>query len=324
VPFLKERWMMFFEKDNRYQEGSSTEFAVGIDLGSNTLRVVKLECATGKIVGRYEKIVRTADGLIHSGMICRNAANRIIKAIGDAAAKVDFSGAKVRAVATEAIRKASNGKYVLEYIYENTGIDFEIINGVEEAQLTLLAVESRLTKLGMAENPFVLTDIGGGSTELVFKIGSKIIIRSFPVGIVTMAQRYPVEDELRRRLMTLMDPLKKFVRHTVSKYGKPEVFVATAGTPTTIAALKLGMDSHLYDPERVNGTVLEREDLSRWYRSLVNMGEEERKLAVGSGREDLIVAGILILDRLFSILGQKKCLVVDDGLREGVSLTLCQ
>ena len=298
-------------------------FAVGIDLGSNTLRAVKRDCESGEFVAEYEKIVRTADGLQESGRISDAAAGRIVQALKEARGHIGFEGGVLRAVATEAMRRASNRNAVLKRIEEETGVAFELIDGEEEAALTLLAVGRRLESLSEMNDSFVLADIGGGSTELIFRYPGQTITRSFPLGIVTLSQEAGSWEKVGELLPQKLPPLRDFVETVYGQYGRVESFVATAGTPTTVAALKLGMDYQSYDAKRVNGTRLQRNELELYLRKLLAMEKAQREKAVGVGRDDLIAAGILIFEALFDLLGLEECIVIDDGLREGVAISLC-
>jgi len=296
---------------------------IAIDLGSNTLRVTKLECATGKFIADFEKIVKTADMLESTGVIHHEAVDRVIYAIEEAKEKVDFSGASVKAVTTEAIRQALNSEEVLARIAKETGVSFGIISGEEEAELTLLAVKSRLERLHLAARNFVLVDIGGGSTELIFYYGDETISKSFPVGIVTIAQRYETLSKIEEILPQEMLDMQMFCAEVYATMGKTEAFIATAGTPTTVAAMKLGLNYETYDAKKVNGTSLNREELDVYLKKLLSMPFEERETAVGTGRSDLIAAGILIFKEVYRIVEFESCIVIDDGLREGVALKAC-
>ncbi|WP_292658962.1 phosphatase [Nitratifractor sp.] len=313
----------FGERRKATPFNQNPKFSIGIDLGSNTLRVVKRDCRSGEFVAEYEKIVRTADGLQQSGRISEAVVERIVQALKEARECVGFEGAALRAVTTEAMRRAENREAVLKRIEEETGVRFEIIEGSEEASLTLLAVEGRLKALHAANNSFVLVDIGGGSTELIFRYPGKTLSRSFPLGIVTLSQEAGSLEKVGELLPEKLPPLREFVERVYGRYGRVQSFVATAGTPTTVAALKLGMNYRTYDAKRINGTRLQREELAIYLRKLLAMNKAEREKAVGVGRDDLIAAGILIFEALFDLLGFEECIVIDDGLREGVAISLC-
>lgn len=293
---------------------------IAIDLGSNTLRVLEYDCDNDKVVYEFEKIVNTADELAENGYINDGAIARVIDAIKEAQEKIDFSTHCVKAVATEALRRASNANDVLSKIKKDTSVLFDIISGKEEARLTLLAVKNRLEKLHHASDSFVLVDIGGGSTELIFHFPHETVLKSFPVGIVTVAQSYKNLEDIETALPKEMLEMQMFCAEVYATKEKVESFVATAGTPTTVAAMKLGFNYETYDASKINGASLQKDELDFYLEKLLSMPFEEREQTVGIGRGDLIAAGILIFKQLFSILEFNTCVVVDDGLREGLAL----
>jgi len=298
-------------------------YVIAIDLGSNTLRATKLDCQSGKFIAAYEKIVKTADMLERTGVIHHEAVDRVIYAIKEVQKKIDFSNAGIRAVTTEAVRQAHNSEEVLGRIRKETGIDFEIISGDAEAKLTLLAVKNRLGKLHHAATNFVLVDIGGGSTEVIFRYGEETFSKSFPVGIVTIAQRYGDLQKIAEALSGELFDMQMYCAEMYATKGEAEAFIATAGTPTTVAAMKLGQTYETYDAKKINGTLLKQEELDIYLKKLLSMPFAEREIMVGTGRSDLIAAGILIFKQIYTIVGFGSCIVIDDGLREGAALATC-
>jgi len=296
---------------------------IAIDLGSNTLRVLEYDCETGTQISEYEKVVKTADGLVKHGVIRNDAILRVISAIHEAKKQIDFSSTIIKAVTTEAVRRAKNSDEVLLQIKQETGVSFEIISGDEEARLTLQAVKHRLFALNHPSNSFVLVDIGGGSTELIFHYENETITKSFSMGIVTIAQTYGELEKIEKVLPQEMSQMQSFCSKVYEKYGKVDAFVATAGTPTTVAAMKLGLNYDTYDASKINGMKLEVNELEFYLKKLLTLPFEEREITVGTGRSDLIAAGILIYKQLFTILGFDSCVIIDDGLREGVAIEIC-
>ena len=297
---------------------------IAIDLGSNSLRILKMNCETKERLGEFHKTVKTADGLSHSGLISKEAVERVIVALHEAEKKLDFSDARIKAVTTEAIRQAINSDEVLKAIQEQTKIIFEVIDGEQEALYALTAVQSRLKILGEAPKSFMIADIGGGSTELLFHYGEeKTFSKSFPIGIVTVTQTFKTLPEISNAIPALMNPMKNYFNEVTAQYGAVELFIATAGTPTTVAAMKLGMEYETYDAQKIHGTRLSQKDLVRQLMKLLEMTPEERINAVGVGRDDLIASGILIYDELYTISGYKESMVIDDGIREGVAFSEC-
>ncbi|WP_456450877.1 Ppx/GppA phosphatase family protein [Hydrogenimonas sp.] len=294
-----------------------------IDLGSNTFRAVRLDCENLEPVAVYEKIVRTADGLVETGRIAEAAVARIVAAAKEAKERVGF-GDGVAAVGTEAVRRAANAAEVLARIEKEAGLRFRVIDGAQEAAYTLLAVRTRLKKLGLESERFVLVDIGGGSTEVLFFDEGRVHSESFPLGIVTVAQKYGSLGRIAEALEEKTAPIRVHLEEAKAQGFRPRLFVPTAGTPTTVAAMKLGMTYATYDPARINGTVVTREDLQVQLARLLSLDEKARQKLVGVGREDLIAAGILIFDKLYGILGFDEAVVIDDGLREGVAIAECR
>jgi exopolyphosphatase/guanosine-5'-triphosphate,3'-diphosphate pyrophosphatase len=257
---------------------------------------------------------------VQYGVINNDAIKRVISAIQEAQEQIDFSSSIVRAVTTEAVRRAVNSDEVLSQIKKETGVAFEIISGEEEARLTLLAVKRRLSTLQHASESFVLIDIGGGSTELIFHYEKETVSKSFPLGIVTIAQTHETLENIEKVLHKEMAEMQIFCDQLYKRKGKVNTFVATAGTPTTVAAMKLGQNYETYDASKINGTSLEAGELDIYLKKLLSMPFGEREIAVGTGRSDLIAAGILIYKQLFSLLGFESCRVIDDCLRAGVAI----
>ncbi len=308
----------------KLEETLKEAYVYGIDLGSNTLRAVSYDCQRGEFVAEYEKIVRTADGLIEHKKILEATKRRIINAILEAKKNLGFKNGSIKAVATEALRRASNREEIVCAIKEESGISFEVIDGEEEARLSLLAVRRRLKRLGIEDESFVMVDIGGGSTEIIFQTQKEVISRSFPLGIVTLSQEAKRWEAIPSLISKYLPAIEEFIKERRSYSRGIERFVATAGTPTTVAALKLGMDYESYDRNRVNGARLNRLDLRQSLDRLLAMTPKERQRAVGVGRDDLIASGILIFEAIFDLLEARECIVIDDGLREGAALSLCE
>ncbi len=286
---------------------------ISCDLGSNTIRFVEIECESKKRVQEFEKIVKTADGLKQTGKISKDALARVIKAIKEAGKIFDFSKG-VEAVTTEALRVATNQKEVLDEIFLQTGLRFEVLSGEEEAFFTNIAVKNQID-----DKSYLLIDIGGGSTEISIVENDTIISKSFDLGIVTLTQEYGIKN-LRKGLEKKILEVKKFFKDK----NIPKKCIATAGTPTTIASFLLENDYQNYDYVAVNGMVLTLTDIKNTEKKLLSMDEQERKRWVGVGREDLIISGIEIFLEVLKVLDFRECIVIDDGLREGIALYMCK
>ncbi|QPH84501.1 disulfide bond formation protein DsbA [Campylobacter concisus] len=288
---------------------------IAIDLGSNTFRValVKKEQNGFSNEQIYEKIVGAARGLNESGKIADESKNRLFEAIAEAKSKFDFDKFKCVAVATEAFRVASNSEEIFSEIREKFGINFHIISGKAEAKLTFLGVQNAFKKLGINEN-FSVIDIGGASSE----IGEDGNFMSFKFGIITFFEKFKTLDLMQENAKFYTKDAREFLNSLKNRF-----IVLTSGVPTTIVALRLGLNYENYDPKKVSGYELRDDDLAWFIGELLKMDDKSADLAVGRNRKYPLIAGTLLLEELLS--GQEaKFLVIDDGLREGVGVAYLQ
>ncbi len=291
---------------------------IGCDLGSNTIRIVQIDCDTKQRIKEFERIVKTGKDLQKNGYISQESIQNILNALKDASKIIDFKSDKTKCIATQALRVANNANVVIKSIKDMFGLDFETIDGDLEARYTILGVKTSLANLNMNDSDFALFDLGGGSTELSYVSGEKIETQSFTFGILNVFERY--RENLTKGIKEELKPLEKFA----SKQQKPSFLVATAGTPTTVCAFLQGMDYKHYDHKKINGKALHAEDFKKAYDMILSMSSEEQERYCGTGRSELIKTGILIVTNLMEEIGYDECIVIDDGLREGVALSLCE
>lgn len=290
-----------------------------IDLGSNSFRVVTYDFNTNTILNEFHEVVGMADGLVQTGKISHKAQQRVINAIKRAAEKLKFDPSKALCVTTAAMRYASNNQEVLKNFQENTGANFQIIDPQEEARLTLLAIKYALKRENYKSENFIVLDIGGGSTEIIVNTHETFIAQSFPFGIVTLTQKYHDIKTTKEALTLLKKEIGSFIDSLPFNLENYH-FIATAGTPTTIAAVKLGLDAYAYNKNLVNGTKVFKEDLYQALELFKNKPLEELTQLVGKGRVEFIEVGILIYEAIFEVLNKNESIVFDDGLREGVAI----
>ncbi|MDS1314650.1 Ppx/GppA phosphatase family protein [Aliarcobacter butzleri] len=292
---------------------------VTIDLGSNSFRVLKYDYKNHKIISEFNEVVGMADGLVETLNISKDAMIRVINAINKASQDLNFDPKDAVCVTTAAMRKALNNKEVLSFFEEKTGAKFSIIDANEEARLTLLAVKYALKREKINSENFVLLDIGGGSTEIVVNTAQNYEAKSFDFGIVTMTQKSIKKEDLEKDLDDRKIQIKEFL--TSLKIDlKDYSFVATAGTPTTIAAIKLGQDYFSYDRNIVNGTKVNLNDLEDSLKIFKSHSKDELTKLVGQGRVEFMEVGTYIYKMVFQVLQKDESIVLDDGLREGVAI----
>lgn len=293
------------------------------DLGSNTLRILEFDCEKRVRIKEFERVVRTAQNLYKTQMISIESQKRILDALDEASKLFDFSCDDVFCVTTEALRQATNSKEVIQKIKDKFGLEFKIIDGQEEARLTLLGIESGLEDAGIKSDNYVMMDLGGGSTEISFKKEGKTISKSFSFGIVTCAERYKTIDTISKNIAHDTKQIREFIEQNHIDIKSYIRFVATAGTPTTVASFVEGMPYNSYDYKKINGKILHVKDFRNSLEKLLKLEESEREFWVGTNRSDLVCAGILIVQDIMNLLGFSECTVIDNGLREGLAISKC-
>ncbi len=293
-----------------------------IDLGSNSFRVLIYDCLNSEIIDEYNEVVGTADGLNQTGIISNEAQARVIKAIKNSSLKMKFDPKKAICVTTAAMRLAKNSNEVLKLFEQQTGARFKIIDGKEEARLTLLAIKYALKREKITSSKFILLDIGGGSTEIIVNKEEEFFSHSFNFGIVTLTQKYLKYDDLLKQIDLYKIDIKAYLDEL--KFDLEDyIFVATAGTPTTVAALKLGQDFFHYDKKAINGTVVNLKDLEDCLKIFKTSSIQLITKLIGKGRVEFIEIGIFIYKAIFEVLNKKDSIVLDDGLKEGVAINHC-
>ncbi|WP_459880349.1 Ppx/GppA phosphatase family protein [Campylobacter concisus] len=282
---------------------------IAIDLGSNTFRVALIKKEQNGFSNEqiYEKIVGAARGLNESGKIGEEAKNRLFVAIAESKSKFDFAKFKCVAVATEAFRVASNSEEIFSEIREKFGVNFHIINGQAEAKLTFLGVQNALKKLDINDK-FSIIDIGGASSE----IGEEGKFISFKFGIITFYERFKTLGLMQENAKIYTKEARAFLASLNNKF-----ITLTSGVPTSIAALKLGLNYENYDAKKINGSELKMSDFDHFISALLKLDEAAANVAVGKDRKFPLIAGTLLLKELLSEQ-EAKFIVIDDGLREGV------
>lgn len=292
---------------------------VSIDLGSNSFRTLLYDGLNHKIIDEYQEVVGMADGLIDTSNISFEAQNRVIEAVKKSIVKLNYNPKDAICVTTAAMRMAKNSSEVLKRFKDECNLDFKIIDGEEEARLTLLAIKYALKREKKESEHFILIDIGGGSTELIINNANRHFAKSFDIGIVTLAQKYKNSTNIIAELEKRKNEILEFI-DSLNIDLKNFNFVATAGTPTTIAAVKLGLTFASYDRNLINGTELSLDEIEAFLNKFSSLSQEKIFKLVGPGRTDFIESGVFIFRLFYEILNKNKSIVFDDGLREGVAI----
>lgn len=296
-----------------------------IDIGSNAVRLLIAEVQDRKIteiIHRKRHITKLAEVLNSRKMLSNAAVERTLAALADFVRSINqYKAERVHAVATSAVREATNPELLLDAAKE-MGLHIEVIDGDTEAGLIYDGV---MSGLHAEDKNLLMFDIGGGSTEFICsKTGKEPAGISVPMGVVKMAEMYSFKDRLDMEHMDRMKiPVYSLLDKVVQTLGcKPEVLIGSAGTPTTLAAIDMQMTE--YDQEKVNGYILKRENILKHFNTLCDMPAELRIHVPGmeKGREEVIIPGTLITMELMDMLGIDELTVSDYGLREGLAVAI--
>jgi len=296
-----------------------------IDIGTNTVRLLILQIKPDgnlREIAQVRAITRLGKGMDTEKKILDDRMDETISVLTkfrDECRK--FEPLTIRAVATSAVREASNQKDFVSRVKKEAGLEIEVISWEEEANLMIKGV---LWKLPNIEKDILVFDIGGGSTEFLLARDRKIISSvGTQLGTVRLTERFishhPVglseykalEIHFRRELKVVKEKLSDFL---------PEVLVGTAGTVTTLAAIDGGV--YPYDPEVIHGRSLTYKRVEELLEDLKNKSLAERSAmrAIEKGREDLIVAGGALVLETMRVFECNLLTVSEHGLREGLVL----
>ena len=296
-----------------------------IDIGSNTVRLLILEFDENRnfhILASRRVITRLGEGMDTHGKLMEPRMSATLSALS--AFRQDciaHGNPPLYAVATSAVREASNGKEFIRLAQEKTDIEIKIIPWEEEARLTLEGVFWKIPH----ENRKMLTlDIGGGSTEFILSEGKSIAgFCSSSLGAVRLTEKFihqhPVDNTEYENLTSHLKNELQAIKEKLSAF-MPQVLIGTAGAVTTLVALKENI--YPYDPEKIHGALLPRQDIEILIQDLKGKSLNERLALkpLERGREDLIIAGTAIVLETMRAFQCDPLLVSEYSLREGIIL----
>jgi exopolyphosphatase/guanosine-5'-triphosphate,3'-diphosphate pyrophosphatase len=301
-----------------------------LDLGTNNCRLL-IACPAGdgfRVVDSFSRIIRLGEGVSATGCISDAAIERAISALSVCRDKIHFRKAgRLRLIATEACRAASNATGFRDRVAAETGIRLEVIDRETEAALAVLGCSPLLDPDGRGA---ILFDIGGGSTELV-RIERKRnqpnaeprikAWMSIPLGVVTLAEHFGGRDVTAESYARMVQEVAQHVAPFAAEHGGDLAdmhLLGTSGTVTTLAGVHLNLAR--YDRRRIDGIWMSNADISSTIARLLGMSYQERAESncVSVERADLVLAGCAILDAIRNAFPLPRLRVADRGLREGM------
>ena len=299
----------------------------GVDIGTLTCRllIARVSESGGLTELRSDRrIVRLGEDVDRLRTLRLDAMDRVISTLLEWRKVIETYPVEGQiAVATSAVRDAKNRDEFLGRIKREAGFEVELISGEEEARRTMLGIRS-----GLPDGVSIVLglDIGGGSTEFMLdRPGSAPIVRSVDLGVIRLSERMLLHDPpTERELQAAREVIKKETEQVRTWLGdfSGATFVGTAGTITTLAAMAQQLP--VYEQARIHNYGLKLATVQKLERALLSRTKAQRRGMPGLelGREDVIVAGVLILRTVMETLGYRDCLVSDLGLREGILIDL--
>ena len=292
-----------------------------IDIGTNTLLLLIVDAQVRRVVDLC-RFGRLGKGLDASGNLAPEAIARSLEICREYRRVMDEHGVTAPAiVATQALREAKNSAAFVAPAQELLGAPIEIIAGQREAELAFVSVARSLTEL--AGRPYVVVDVGGGSTEFIATDGARVVSAvSVPIGAVRLTERHLAHDPPSSAEIAALDAdIERHLAPLALPTGVP--LVGTAGTATTIAAIALGLPA--YDPDAVTGLRLAPVRIAELCRTMLAASTAERRATAGvePQRADVIAAGIAIYARAMARIEAPVMIACDRGIRWGLAYERC-
>jgi exopolyphosphatase / guanosine-5'-triphosphate,3'-diphosphate pyrophosphatase len=319
-----------------------------LDLGTNNCRLLLARPSRRgfRVVDAFSRIIRLGEGISQTGTLSEPAMKRTIEALRVCAGKIQrHNVGRLRLVATEACRVASNGTAFLDRVEAELGLKLEMLSRFDEAKLAVAGCASLIDP----SSEFALVfDIGGGSSELVWldltkrsqlwrapfasrteAVEAMMAWTSLPVGVVTLAETFggrevtpSVFEAMVDHVTSMLTPFEAEHQITQRIMGRRVHLLGTSGTVTTVAGIHLGLPR--YDRSLVDGCWLTVKDAQAVTYDLLQRTYEQRvaEPCIGRDRADLVLAGCAILEALLRQWPCENLRVADRGLREGILTTL--
>ena len=293
-----------------------------LDVGSNSFHLVVVQAGADgsvKVLERMREMVRLGESSLHAGVIPAEAFERGIGALRTLAARAQaHHPAALLAVATSAVREASNGRAFVEAAQRECGIGIRVIDGVEEARLIYMGARQAL---GLDGQQAALFDVGGGSTEAI--LGNEhqaLLASSLKLGVLRLRDHWLRSDPPARQDTAVMaEWVRTVTGPTIARFQAAgfQLVALTSGTALALARLA---GRRLPRVDGVDRFQLTLEALRAWEDKLSSMTSAERARVPGldPGRVDTIVPGAVILRSILQATGADSALVCDAALREGI------
>jgi len=298
-----------------------------IDCGTNSIRllIADIDGNNFREVVRDMEIVRLGQGVDETGQFHPDAIARTLAAVDKFAAEIAKRGVeKIRFCATSATRDATNRHLFVDGVRERLGIELEVITGEEEAALSFAGA---IKDLDSSNGPFLVVDIGGGSTEFVFGTSTVEAARSVNIGCVRMTERHFASDPASSEQI---ESARKDIQAAIAQAAavvpitKAKTLVAVAGTATTVAAAALELPE--YDRYAIHLSRISAQQ-THDAATMFAISTREQRLSLGymhPGRVDVIAAGSLVLSEIMKATGATEFVASESDILDGMAFSLAR
>ncbi len=296
-----------------------------IDCGTNSIRllIADIEGNSFREVTRLMEVVRLGQGVDKTGAFHPDAIARTLAAVDLYAAEIAKRGVeKIRFCATSATRDATNRALFIDGVKERLGIEPEVIAGEVEAALSFQGATKDFDK---SQGPFLVIDIGGGSTEFVFGTDSVEAARSMNIGCVRMAERHFTGDQPDPgQIASAIEDIDEAIAQAAKTVSitKAKTVIMVAGTATTVAAAALDLSK--YDRYAIHLARIPAARAHEISQQLLRETREQRAAHgyMHPGRVDVIGAGSLVLDRIMKASGATEFVASESDILDGMAWSL--
>jgi exopolyphosphatase/guanosine-5'-triphosphate,3'-diphosphate pyrophosphatase len=305
-------------------EGRTMRVAA-IDCGTNSIRllIADIEGTNFREVTRLMEVVRLGQGVDKTGQFHPDAIARTLAAVDIYAAEIAKRGVeKIRFCATSATRDATNRDLFIEGVFERLGIRPEVISGDEEARLSFMGATKDLPA---ADGPFLVVDIGGGSTEFVFGTETVEAAKSVNIGCVRMSERHftgdlPDPGQVAAATEDIDEAIAQAAK--LVPITKAKTLIAVAGTATTVTGAALDLPE--YDRYAIHLSHIPAEKVHQVSQAFIKMTRTQRELLgyMHPGRVDVISAGSLVLSRIMRATGATEFVASESDILDGMAWSL--
>jgi exopolyphosphatase / guanosine-5'-triphosphate,3'-diphosphate pyrophosphatase len=299
-----------------------------IDCGTNSTRLLVVD-DHGVTLERRMQVTRLGQGVDAEHRLAPEAVDRTLAVLADYRSSMDAHHVgRARLVATSAARDAENAEEFFTDARRVTGVEPELLSGLEEGRLSFAGATANLPD-DIGTGTVLVVDIGGGSTELASgrpKDPASVAAVSLDVGCVRLTERHlrhdpPTSDE-QRSARADVDAMVASATKRLPAPAPGSPVIGLAGTVSTLASLRQGVA--VYDRDRIHHTSLHRHDVDAWLARLAAEDTAARRSRVGMdvGRADVIVGGVIILAAVMASWDRQRCLCSEDDILDGLAASL--